>query len=300
MGITDVVVSERRTGPLAVGGVAAAALLVLSALALSAGLWKVTTIAWVAFAAMAGGVPLGVRAAGAAGVGTAGATTDGRERGARRLVWGYGIASGAMIASAAAFLLPQAIGLHPKVGGFGVAAGLLVGFASHVVGHRLSHLDLPFDRTAAHLSVHALSAGLIIGLVYGMMPDVGLLLGLAIVSHKGPAGYAAARRLARNGRDATVLLFPAAGVGLTAIPGAYVGLPSVAALNAAVFGFAAGIFLHVAMDFLPRCEIGSEVTEVVDIEAADHGLLDRLRVHAVASTLLGGGAVFLAWAVLGL
>ncbi len=297
MGITDVVVHDRRTDSLAVGAVAVAALLALSALALSAGLWKVTTIAWVAFAAMATGVPLGARAAGATGAATD--TGADAESGARRLVWGYGLASGAMVASAAAFLLPQAIGLHPKVGGFGVAAGLLVGFASHVVGHRLGHLDLPFDRTAAHLSAHALSAGLIIGLVYGTMPEVGLLLGLAIVSHKGPAGYAAARRLARAGRDTTVLLLPAAGVGLTAIPGAYVGLPSIDVLNAAVFGFAAGIFLHVAMDFLPRCEIGSEVTEVAGIEAADHDLLDRLRLHAVASTLIGGGVVFLAWAGLG-
>ncbi|WP_254535681.1 ZIP family metal transporter [Halomarina litorea] len=295
MGITDAVGFNGRSGSLAVGGVAVVALLALSVAALSAGLWKVTTIAWVAFTAMGGGIPLGVRAA----TRTADATGTDHEFGARRLVWGYGLASGAMIASAAAFLLPQAIGLHPKLGGFGVAAGILIGFASHVVGHRLAHLDLPFDRTAAHLSAHALSAGLIIGLVYGTMSEVGLLLGLAIVSHKGPAGYAAARRLARNGRDATVLLLPAAGVGLTAIPGAYVGLPSIPTINAAVFGFAAGIFLHVAMDFLPRCEIGSEVTEVAGIEAADHGLLDRLRLHAVASTFLGGAVVFAAWAVLG-
>jgi ZIP family zinc transporter len=295
MGITDAVVREGRTDSVAVGGVAVVGLLLLSAVALSAGLWKVTTIAWVAFAAMAGGVPLGARAAGRL---DASAGID-AGTGARRLVWGYGLASGAMIASAAAFLLPQAIGLHPKVGGFGVAGGLLVGFGSHVVGHRLAHFDLPFDRTAAHLSAHALSAGLIIGLVYGTMPEVGVLLGLAIVSHKGPAGYAAARRLAREGRDVTVLLLPAAGVGLTAIPGAYVGLPSVDVLNAAVFGFAAGIFLHVAMDFLPRCETGSEVTDVAGIEASDHDLLDRLRLHAVASTLLGGGAVFVAWAFLG-
>ena len=131
------------------------------------------------------------------------------------------------------------------------------------------------------------------------MPKVDLLLGLAIVSHKGPAGYAAARRLARRGRSATVLLLPAAGVGLTALPGAYIGLPSIDVLNAAVFGFAAGLFLHVAMDFLPRCEVGSEVTEVAGISAADHHLLDRLRLHAVASTLLGGGIVFAAWTVLG-
>ncbi|MFC6835154.1 ZIP family metal transporter [Halomarina ordinaria] len=285
MGITDTVDRPALGAPSLVGGSAVVAFVALSVVAFSAGLWKVGVISWVAFGAMAGAAPLGVRAA---------ASVD-----ARRLVWGYGLASGAMVASAAAFLLPQAIGLDPKLGGFGVAAGLLVGFGSHTLGHRVSHLDLPFDATAAQLSAHALSAGLIIGLVYGTMPEVGLLLGLAIVSHKGPAGYAAARRLARDGRSASVLLLPAAGVGLTAIPAAALGLPSAPATNAAVFGFAAGVFLHIAMDFLPRCEVGSEVSELAGITADDHALLDRLRLHAVASTGLGALAVFLAWVALG-
>ena len=267
-----------------VGLLAVVLLVGASALAVTTGLWKVLTIAWVAFASMALAIPLGVASEG---------SVD-----ARRLVWGYGLASGAMLTSAAAFLVPQAIGLHPKFGGFGIAAGVVVGFGGHTLGHRLSHLDLPFDSTATQLSAHALSAGLIIGLVYGSMPGVGLLLGLAIVSHKGPAGYAAARRLVRSGRSPWVLLLPAAGVGIAAIPAAYVGLPSVATLNAAVFGFAAGIFLHVALDFLPRCEVGSEVSEVAGITEQDHDLLDRLRTHAVVSTTTGALVVFLAWAAL--
>ena len=281
---------ETRTPTGAVAGLArpslvgVAAVLVLAgltAVALTAGLWKVTVIAWVAFAAMAGFAPFGARAAG---------TND-----AYRLVWGYGLAAGAMITSAAVFLLPQAIGLDPRVGGFGVAAGLLVGYAAHTVGHRLSHLETPFDDTAAQLSAHALSAGAIIGLVYATMPELGLLLGLAIVSHKGPAGYAAARRLRAAGKPVTVLLLPAAGVGLTAIPAALVNPPAVPVVQGAIFGFAAGVFLHVAMDFLPRCEQGSEVGDVAALSEDGHALLDRLRTHAVASTLLGGVAVFLAW-----
>jgi ZIP family zinc transporter len=263
-------------------GVAAVLVLVgLTGLALTAGLWKVTVIAWVAFLAMAGFAPFGARVAG---------SND-----AYRLVWGYGLAAGAMVTSAAVFLLPQAIGLDPRVGGFGVAAGLLVGYGAHTVGHRLSHLETPFDDTAAQLSAHALSAGLIIGLIYATMPELGLLLGLAIVSHKGPAGYAAARRLRVTGKPVSVLLLPAAGVGLTAIPAALVNPPAVPAIQAAIFGFAAGVFLHVAMDFLPRCEQGSEVGEVAALSGDAHALLDRLRTHAVLSTLLGGIAVFLAW-----
>jgi ZIP family zinc transporter len=258
-----------------------AGLLVLSTLLVVGAPWKVLVIAWVAFAAMAASAVLGARGAG----------SD-----ALRLVWGYGLASGAMVTSAAVFLVPQAIGFHGAVGGFGIAAGLVGGYSGHTAGHRLSHRDA-FDSAPGQLAAHSLAAGAIIGLVYAALPDLGLLLGLAIVSHKAPAGYAAARRLGDADRPITVLLLPSAGVGLTAIPTALVQPPSTAVVNAAIFGFAAGVFLHVAMDFLPECEVGGEVSEVagIDAEGHDHAVLDRLRVHAVASTLCGAVVVFLAW-----
>ncbi len=259
-------------------------LLVFSAVAVTQSLTKVLVISWVAFLAMAAGAALGVRAATAY---------------PRRLVWGYGLASGAMVTSSAVFLVPQAIGIDGSIGGFGVAIGLLVGYGAHIVGHRLSHVDLGLDVTAAQISAHALSAGVIIGLVYNSMPELGLLLGLAIVSHKGPAGYAAANRLRESGGRPSAILLPAAGVGITAIPAATVPLPSVAAVNAAIFGFAAGVFLHVAMDFLPSCEVGGEVDEVCGLSERSHELLDQLRVHAVASTFLGGVAVFVGWLAVG-
>ncbi|MFB6297037.1 MAG: ZIP family metal transporter [Salinirussus sp.] len=262
------------------GGLGAAALGVLTPVGLAGGAGKVVVIAWVAFAAMAVGAVVGARSTTAY---------------PRRLVWGYGLASGAMITSSAVFLLPQAIGLDARVGGFGVAAGLLLGYGAHVVGHRLAHVDVGLDLTAAQITAHALSAGAIIGLVYGSMPGLGLLLGLAIVSHKGPAGYAAAHRLRTGDRPVSALLLPAAGVGLTAIPAALLPVPALSGINAAVFGFAAGVFLHVAMDFLPSCETGGAVDEVCSLSEHSHAQLDRLRGHAVASTLLGGVAVFAAW-----
>lgn len=267
-----------------VGLGAVGAFVLLSGLAASAGLWKLLGIAWVAFLGMAVALPLGARA------------TDALH--ARKLVWGYGLASGAMITSALVFLVPSAIDHHPAYGGFGIAAGVLAGFASHTVGHRLTHHDVGVDHTVLELSAHALSAGVIIGIVYGNMPTLGPLLGLAIVSHKGPAGYAAARRLANEGKTVSVLLLPAAGVGLTGILAALVALPQVPVLNALVFGFAAGVFLHVAMDFLPRCELGGEVYEVAQVTDDAHALLDVLRVHAVGSTAVGGLVVFVAWSVL--
>jgi ZIP family zinc transporter len=259
-------------------------LVILSGFAVAAGLWKLLGISWVAFVAMAGSAVVGHRT---------------REENPVVLVWGYGLASGAMITSAAVFLLPSAVGHHAQFGGFGVALGIVIGFASHSIGHRIAHVDMPLDRTVAELSAHALAAGAVIGLVYGNMPDLGPLLGLAIVSHKGPAGYAAAARLARNDGDVTAILLPAVGVGLTAITAASLDLPAAPAVRGVVFGFATGIFLHVAMDFLPRCELGSEIHDALAVDGDAHALLDRLRLHAVASTTFGGLAVFVAWVVLG-
>jgi len=269
-------------------GVAATLVLVgLSVASVVGGARKVLVIAWAAFAAMAVGAWLGARTE----------TTD-----SHRLVWGYGVASGAMITSAAMFLVPQAIGIGQgagaaKVGGVGIAAGLLVGYSAHTIGHRLTHFELPLDVTSAQISAHALAAGAVIGLVYASMPSLGLLLGLAIISHKGPVGYAASRRLRRQDRSPTRLLLPAAGVGLTAIPTALIPIPEWPVLNAVVFGFAAGIFLHVAMDFLPSCEAGSEIDEACSIDG-DHHLLDQLRTHAVGSTAVGAVAVVGLWLLL--
>ncbi|MFC6863724.1 ZIP family metal transporter [Halomicroarcula sp. GCM10025817] len=275
-----------NTREISVAGVASVVgLVVLTAVAVTSGAEKVLVISWVAFAAMALGAWLGANA---------------DRTSPHRLVWGYGLASGAMITSAAMFLVPQAMGLGtaagtPRIGGIGIALGVVAGYATHTIGHRLTHVDAGIDTTTAAIAAHALSAGLIIGLVYASMPSLGLLLGLAIVSHKGPAGYAAARRLARNGQSATGLLLPAAGVGLTAIPMALVTVPDAPVVNALVFGFAAGIFLHVAMDFLPSCEAGSEIDEACSLHEHSHDLLDELRTHAVGSTVLGAVVVVVAW-----
>lgn len=271
------------SGEAAIGIGATVAFLAVSALAVVDGNWKLLGISWVAFGAMSLGAVLGARS---------------RNRHPRRLVWGYGLAGGAMLTSAAVFLVPQAISQHPKYGGFGIALGVLVGYNGHTIGHRLSHLDLPMNTTVAALTAHALSAGLIIGVIYGAMPELGALLGLAIVSHKGPAGYAAARRSQLGGESSAPILLPAAGVGLTAIPVAYLSLSGSAVTNAVVFGFAAGVFLHIAMDFLPSCEVGGEIDKVADLSQESHALLDRMRIHALFSTTAGGLAVLAAWLVL--
>ena len=285
MGINEAedVVNRESVPWLGVAGTGALA--VLSVVGAAAGLRKVLVVGWVAFVAMAGGALVGSRSA----------TADAH---AERLVWGYGLASGAMVTSAAVFLVPQAIGYDPGIGGFGIAAGLLAGYAGHTVGHRFTHRDLPVETTTAQLTAHSLTAGIVIGTVYSLLPDLGLLLGLGIVSHKGPAGYAAARRLRRRDMPVGMVALPAAGVGIAALLAGLLEPSSSMAVSAAVFGFAAGIFLHVAMDFLPECEVGGEVGEVAALTGDDHALLDRLRSHAVASTAVGAGLVCLAWLAL--
>lgn len=271
-------ISNRVPSRLGVAGVVV--LVALSAVAADAGLWKLLGISWAAFVAMGAAIPFGARAA--------------TQRHARTLVWGYGLASGAMITSAGVFLLPEAIEHHPAFGGFGVAFGILVGFATHTLGHQLTHRE-GFDHTAVELAAHSFADGAIVGLVYASHPGLGALFGLAVVSHKAPAGYAAARRLASEGGSVSVLLLPASGMGITAILGGLLDPPSSEVVNALILGFASGIFLHLAMDFLPRCELGSEAYEVAHESDNAHALLDRLRVHAVASTALGGLAVLAGW-----
>jgi len=269
-----------------VGVAGVVALVLLSAAGVALGLAvKVQAIAWVAFLAMAGGIVLGYREADRAHP--------------VRLVWGYGLASGAMIASAAVFLVPEAVAHHPAFGGVGIAVGVVAAYSAHTIGHRLTHVEAGFDSLSLRLSAHSLADGAVIGLVYAAVPALGPLLGLAIVSHKGPAGYASARSLASDGRPVTPLLLPAAGVGIAAIPAALVHLPAAPWVTGMVFGFAAGVFLHVAMDFLPRCELGGEVYDAAMAGNGGHALLDRLRVHAVASTVLGGAVVLAAWLAIG-
>lgn len=262
-----------------VAGVAATAVLVGAVgVAVSRDAGTLGLVASVAYLSMAGAAAAGSRV---------------RREHPTVLVWGYGVAAGAMVTSASLFLLPQALGQDPSFGGLGVAVGLLAGYGGHVLGHRLSHLDLPGDRTILALTAHATAAGVVIGVIYGTIQP-GLVLGLAIVSHKGPAGYAAATRYAGDWR---AVLVPAAALGIAGVAASVLPVPTAAPVRGVVFGFATGVFLHVAADFLPRCEIGSEIHEAMD--DASHERLDRLRLQAVAATALGAGAVVAAWLLIG-
>lgn len=245
---------------------------------------SVAVVGWAAFVAMGTGILLGTRQ---------------RGRGPVAFVWGYGLAGGAIITSAALFLLPQATSYDPQAAGAGIALGLGGGYAGHTIGHRLSHLDLPIDRTTAQITAHAIAAGAVIGVVYAANPDLSIVLGLAIASHKAPAGYAAARRLSLADRPARPLLLPAAALGIVALLARLSGLSLTPAAEGVLFGFATGVFIHLGMDFLPECEVGGEIHELGNADATqmDHTMLDRLRVHAVGSLAVGGSIVYAAWLI---
>lgn len=243
--------------------------------------WKVIGISWIAFSAMALAIPLG--------------RDTSQQTNLTFLVAGYGLASGAMITSAAIFLVPTAISHHPVYGGLGIALGILAGFAIHTFNHGLTHRSFAASPVVIELTSHALSAGLIIGMVYAAMPDLGLLLGIAIVSHKAPAGYAAARRLSLQGKPTKLLLIPATAIGLTALPVSMLDIPANTLINGLIFGFATGVFFHVAIDFLPECEVGGNIHQETNLDHTEHHTLDSYRRWAVLTTFLGGAVVYLAW-----
>jgi ZIP family zinc transporter len=218
------------------------------------------------------------------------------KKSSKRLVWAYGLASGAMIGSACAFLLPTAILPSSNIGGFAVAFGVLTAFMFHTIGHQLTHTNELFDDVTITLTAHALFAGAVIGVIYSVMPSIGPLLGLAIVSHKSPAGYSVAKRRLQQNKSIHILTVPAMGVGLTALPVSLFEISISPILQSIIFGFATGLFIHIALDFLPRCEVGSDIyTFVNKLDADTHELLDTLRWHAVSSTSFGFLIVLLIW-----
>lgn len=249
-------------GESAIAGITATVWVGLTVAAGAAGLWKLLIISVFSGGSMIVGAGLGVY----------------RDTSGGALDWAMGIAAGLMLTSASAFLLPIAIGRgNPQIGGFGVAAGLAAGFVLRRLTDRIRSPLASLDDVVLRLVVHTLSAGVVIGVIYSALPGVGLLLGTTIVAHKGPAGYAAAHRMHLNGRSVVPLLIPSAGVGIPAIALGLLGVSLSGPASAVVFGIAAGVFLDIAVGFLPSREAGA---------------------GAAASVLAGGAIVATAWALI--
>lgn len=187
---------------------------------------------------------------------------------ARWAAWADGMAAGAMVASACVFLLPMAMGAAPDRGALGVAGGVLIGSLLHVWARNRRLDGHAADASLTAIILHAVGAGVVIGLIYARMPSLGLLLGVAIVSHKLPAGYALARRRAQGGLAWHPVLWPACAVGLVCIPVGLWVAPGSAADNAALFGFATGVFMYVGLDFSRPQEAGQPLIPPLDFMLA--------------------------------
>lgn len=168
-----------------------------------------------------------------------------------------GLAAGAMLTSACLFLLPTAMAGRPTIGGLGVAAGLLVGAGLDRLLSAEPGRDAVADSALLAITLHAITAGFAIGLIYAQMPTMGWLLGAAIVAHKMPAGYALARRRQYAQIVRHPILWPACGVGLTAIPVGLLAAPGVSAASTACFGLATGVFIHVALNIVRGTDASS-------------------------------------------
>jgi ZIP family zinc transporter len=211
----------------------------------------------------------------------------------RQRLWAAGLASGAMLASAAAFLAPKAITHHPEYGGFAIAFGYLLGYGGHELGHLVGHRNLPLNATVAELTLHALLAGSIMGVAYGTLPTLTPLFGYGIVAHKLPAGFGGAEAVDRDDLPTVVMLLPAAAVAIAAIPLSIATPPLGPVVRAGFFGVSTGVFAHVALDMIPECTGGGSGHGHGDVTCGPEP--DRDRHHAVASTVLGAGAIFALW-----
>lgn len=275
---TGEAVDRRRSWATALGGGALVAFALVLAVGYATGRTKLLGIVSVGFVAMLGGVGL---------------QQYGRLNTQGRQLWASGLASGAMLASAAAFLAPKAIGQGAQIGGFAIAFGYLLGFAGHELGHLFGHRDLPLNATVSELTLHAAAAGTIMGVVYGSLPTLTSLFGYAVVAHKLPAGFGGAAALDHDDLPMVVMALPAAAVGLTAIPAALLTPDLAPAVKAAFYGVSTGVFAHVALDMIPECSGGGSGHGHGSVVCGPEA--DRTRQHAVASTVAGTAVVFLAW-----
>lgn len=255
-------VPETRTTGRITGLLSLAVWLVFIVIASAYGHWKLTVVSVVACAAMCAGAGLAL-----------GAIAD-----KQRIVFCNSAAAGALLAAACLFVLPEALQVNPAQGVAGIAIGLLTGIAlrpaTALVSRHKSHLHPIFSA----LTLHALSEGLVLGVLYGVMPALSVAFGIAIIAHKLPAGYAVAATLPHQRDTLAKVLLPACATGLACLPVALLIPAQPHGWAPVVFGFASGLFVYVAATFIATTRKSSE----------HHG-------QFITAALLGMGIVAATW-----
>jgi ZIP family zinc transporter len=155
-----------------------------------------------------------------------------------------GAAAGAMVYTALGLMTPDVVAEHA---GFGIA-GLLAGFGVAVVLFRASPSSGGGQTTLSALTLHSLFDGILLGTAYIWLPSAGIGVGVALLAHKAPTGYALARRLCLAERSTILTLLPALATGIAAV---MVAIISPLYLPAGILaGAATGLLLFVALIFM--------------------------------------------------
>lgn len=238
---------------------------------------KVTVIAWTAFITMVAGTLFSFR----------------ELKSKKSVIWAYGLSGGAALASIMFFVMPKSLELSTEFGVTGILAGFLSGLVLHVATHEIEHEAGEALKDLISVTAHAIAAGFIIGQIYSELPGVSIILGISIVSHKLPAGYIISDKIGQNMKQALkFILLPASILGAMALFVFNLSISMPTNVQALFFGFSAGIFLHVALDFIPEPEPESHLRKLLSEEKDPlHEKLDDIQFHCLASTVLGAAIV---------
>ncbi|MFB6115379.1 MAG: hypothetical protein ABEK04_03725 [Candidatus Nanohalobium sp.] len=238
---------------------------------------KVIIIAWTAFFAM-----------------TLGSAFSFRELKSRKsVIWAYGLSGGAAFASILYFVLPKSLEMSKEFGITGVLTGFLSGLILHVVTHELEHEAGEALTDLVSVTAHAAAAGFIIGQIYSDLPTISIILGISIVSHKLPAGFIISDKFGKGLKQALKFIaLPASILGSMALIVYNLSISMPTNIQALFFGFSAGIFLHVALDFIPEPEPESHLRKLLsEQEDPLHEKLDEVKFHCITSTVMGAAVV---------
>jgi|APHM01.1.fsa_nt_gi hypothetical protein len=234
---------------------------------------KVVTVAWTAFFAMMMGTFFSFR----------------ELKSRKSVIWAYGLSGGAAFASILYFVLPKSLQLSTNFGVTGVLAGFLSGLTLHVITHELEHEAGEALTNLVSVTAHAAAAGFIIGQIYSDLPTISIVLGISIVSHKLPAGFIISDKFGKGLKQAMKFIaLPASILGAMALIVYNLSISMPVDLQALFFGFSAGIFLHVALDFIPEPEPESHLRKLLSEEEDPlHEKMDEVKFHCIASTVIG-------------
>lgn len=196
----------------------------------------------------------------------------------------YGLSSGVLIMSLGVFVLPSFMKTNPSKGSLTLIIGVIIGYLIHTIGHQSNHIKSINKNTSKilELTIHSLLVGFVIGIFYSSTPDLSIILGLSIISHKLPASYSILIELKNN---KNIIIIPSVSLGISSI--ITYKLLNTIPNRVTLLGLSAGILLHLSMDFLISCQKGAYV------KSEDHKEKDKQRILSTISIVIGSIIIYL-------